>query len=241
MGQRHKRACIFALGGLVLLCLACEALRRVIGPAAFASDYLGTLLPLQHEQQSFLTTSKHNKKGDDGLICPNCNCSETGSYLVSPYVGPQPHVKFLQSPQATKRDFAQYLSHHLFVQARNDPVPVPDASRIALTNRFISCPDSLLSFSFSKLKLNLPTAYAFTRTSGHGRLGASDKRIRYLTRHAETIKEYYRLVEKEGYSDGKKAKDRQFLWMIIEDDDHINPEIASWLATSEIRELGICE
>lgn len=241
MGYRHQRACIAALAALTVILVACEALRRGSSASGFENDNLGArlrdLLPLRHEQQqSLLSSSKHGGKRDDGRICPTCNCSQTGSYLVSPYNSLLPHIKFLQSPQATKRDFAQYLSHHLFVLARNDPVPVPNASRIALTDKFITCPDSLLSFSFAKLKLNLPTAYAFTRTSGHGRLGATHKRIRYLTRHADTIKEYYQLVEKEGYADGKTAKDRQFLWVVIEDDDHINPDIADWLAATQIRE-----
>ncbi|KAK9899152.1 glycosyltransferase family 43 protein [Cystobasidium minutum MCA 4210] len=244
MGQRHKRARIFALATIAFLCLACEVFRRAVGSPDFAASYLGPrfseLLPLQHERQSFLTDSKkHGKNRNDGTICPTCNCSQPGSYLLSPYIGQQPHLKLLHSPQATKRDYARYLSHHLFVQARNDPVPVPDASRIALSDRFNSCPDALLSFSFSKLKPNLPTAYAFTRTSSHGRLGALDKRLRYFARHADTIKEYYQLVEKEGYADGKSAKDRQFLWMVIEDDDHINPDLAKWLEASEIPYLYV--
>lgn len=234
MGQRHLRAGLLALAGFTVLLLTSEALRRG-ATSALQTAYIGSA---RHEQHSFLSSSspRHKQNDNDGRICPTCNCSEIGSYLISPFNGQLPSIDYLNSPQATKRDFAQFMSHHLFVQGRADPIPVPDTSRIALSNRFITCPDELLSFSFAQLQLHLPTAYAFTRTSGHGRLGASEKRIRYLTRHADTFKEYYELVEREGYGDGKTAKDRQFLWIVIEDDDHINPEIAQWLASSDIRE-----
>lgn len=238
MGHRHQRAAIIALAGITALLLATEALRRgVAGSNAYIPSTLSELNPLRHGQYRFLpvSSSRETTRRDDGRICPTCNCSETGSYLLSPWNGQLPTLDYLNSPHATKHDFAQYLSHHLFVQSQADPVPVPETSRIGLLNKFLACPDSLFSFSFTRIKLRLPTAYAFTRTSGHGRLGASDKRIRYLARHADTIKEYYRLVETEGYRDGTAAKDRQLLWIVIEDDDHINPEIAKWLIASEIR------
>lgn len=242
MGLRHQRVGLILLAGITVFLLGSEAFRRsVAGPAdGYVSSNLSDLLPSRLRQHSFLSSSKsleYGAKLEDGQVCPTCNCEETASYLLSPWSGQLPTLDLLNSPQATKRDFAHYLSHNLFVQSQTDPIPVPDISRLEPYKKFSSCPDTLFSFSFKALKLHLPTAYAFTRTSRHGRLGAPEKRIRYLSRHAGTIKEFYELVRKEGYHDGVPAKDRQMLWLIIEDDDHINPEIAQWLLSSSIRTL----
>lgn len=241
MRLSYPRAGLLALAGLAIILLAAESLRRCVDVSSGSSpSSLFDLLPgppgHQYKFLSSASSAQHSLSKDDGRICPTCDCLQTGSYLLSPWNQQIPTLDYLNSPQATKCDFARYLSHNLFVQSQIDPVPVPAASRLDLYNKFSSCPDTLFSFSFKRLKLHLPTAYAFTRTSRHGRLGAPEKRIRYLTRHAETIKEYYKLVETEGYLDGVPANDRQLLWLIIEDDDHINPEIARWLINSEIRE-----
>lgn len=244
MVLRHQRIGLLVLAGVTLFLLGSEAFRRSAAGSSdsyTASSSLSDLLPGRLRQHSFLSSSssslKHGSTVEEGLICPTCKCDETGSYLLAPWTGQLPTLVLLNSPQAQKQDFAHYLFHNLFVRSQSDPVPVPDASRLDLYKKFTSCPDTLYSFSFNGLKLHLPTAYAFTRTSRHGRLGAPEKRIRYLTRHADTIKEFYQLVGKEGYHDGVPAKDRQLLWLIIEDDDHINPEIAQWLLASSIRAL----
>jgi hypothetical protein len=231
MGPRYYKLGILAFSIGAVLLLATEVLHE-------DTSVYTTL----NTHKSHIFGSIAGQSVDDATsqsLCPTCICSSLGSYLASTWISEPPTLNFLKSHKATERDFAKYLSHHVFLRSQSDPVAMPEQARTSLLNKYITCPDSLFSFSFKRLKLNLPTAYAFTRTSGHGRLGASEKRIRYLSRHADTIKEYYKLVEMEGYQDGVRASDRQLLWLVIEDDDHINPDIARWLLSSGIRELNL--
>lgn len=232
MPPHLQRFALLAVSTVMVLLLVTEAIRREsIEPHA---GLVPSFMSLRRHQL-FLGPGSGSAHNPDGKVCPTCNCSEIGSFSSSPWAGNLPTLEHLWSRHATKADFARYLSHHILLSAQAEPLPVPDTSRMSLLQNFITCPDKLFSFSFDGLRMGLPTSYIFTRTGGKGRLGAAEKRLRYFRRHADTIREFHELAEKEGYYDGAKGEDKQLLWLIIEDDDHISPEIAQWLSTTGLR------
>ncbi|KAK9898578.1 glycosyltransferase family 43 protein [Cystobasidium minutum MCA 4210] len=159
-------------------------------------------------------------------ICPECDCTIPGYYSLSPrFSSPLPSLDEARKPGATKRTIKRYLlseiSHYLWM----NPVFLPPTALAPLFQSFFTCPDNLIRLNFKGLEYGKPTTYMYTRTGDGGRLKANERRLRYFQRHIDTLKEYNRIVELEGFFDGAKAKDRQLIWILIEDNDHLNEDL----------------
>lgn len=217
-----------ALAALVLLILAIALiLQDGVKPNL---DVLRRWQPAPVEQAVFQTQAQRK-------ICPSCNCSDFGSYALSSKHGNLPSLDRIYSGKSTPSEMAQYLATNIYMRSQADPTPMGDDIRAQMLSHFLTCPDKLFSYSFDGIQLRRPTSYIFTRVGGGDRLGTTQLRLKYLQRHADTMKEYNSMVEKEGFMDGLAAKDRQLLWIVVEDDEGIDTKTAKWLANSGIRKL----
>ena len=169
-------------------------------------------------------------------ICPECNCTISGSFLLSPqWSQPIPTYEKVRSPRASKAAIKRYLINEISNYLWLHPHFLPEKALAPLFSQYFTCPDRLFSLNIDGLQCDKPTLYMYTRTGDGGRLKANEKRMKYFKRHAETITEYNALVEAEGFRDGLKAKDRQLIWIIIEDGDQINGTLDEIMRISGIR------
>lgn len=173
---------------------------------------------------------------DTWRICPECSAQRVGGYLSSDHARlKKPSAKRLRSGRATKAELASFLLQDI-VLASNLELPLLDwdlykpetqfmqpEARTKLFHNYLTDPDSLLSFSFAGLRPSLPTLYMFTRTADHGRLSGTT-RYKYMRRHVETVKAYQELVREEGYAEASqwRGKDRQLLWIVVEDESELD-------------------
>lgn len=170
-------------------------------------------------------------------ICPECDCSVPGYYSLSPrFSTPLPTLAETRKASATKRTIKRYLlseiSHYMWMH----PVFTPPTALAPLFQSFFTCPDNLIRLNFNGLEYGKPTTYMYTRTGDGGRLKANERRLRYFQRHIDTLIEYNRIVELEGFFDGAKAQDRQLIWILIEDGEHLNEDLNSLLSSTGLRE-----
>ena len=173
-------------------------------------------------------------------LCPECKCDKAGSYAESSsFTVPIPTLEKLRSLVKTSRSFndrslLRYLLHHIQLQSTLDGLYVPDeAISWLLTNHF-TCPDNLIAFNFDGLKLDKPTSYIYTRTGPGGKLAKWEDRGRYMKRHVGVIKDYQDLVSAKGFWDGVKGDDRQLLWLVVEDEANLEPQMEVLLRDSGI-------
>lgn len=103
-----------------------------------------------------------------------------------------------------------------------------------LVNYFTN-PDSLLAYSFKGLRLDTPTLYMYTRTGPGGKLANVEKRIKYFSRHVDTVRAYDDLIAEKGFLDGALPQDRQLIWIVVEDNAQIDSELAAYLKNTSIR------
>lgn len=135
---------------------------------------------------------------------------------------------------STVGQLGRYLAHQIMFSAALEDLLVPDDSREQLVKGYLSCPDSVLRYSFASLRWGSPTAYIFSRGSNTGRIFGR-YRFPYLKRHIGIFKEYSALVQQKGYPDGTDGASKQLLWIFIEDDLTIDPAIANMLDQSGLR------
>jgi hypothetical protein len=100
---------------------------------------------------------------------------------------------------------------------------------------YFTHPDSLLAYSVEGLRLDVPTLYMYTRSGPGGKLADPKLRIEYFSRHVDTVREFDELVAKRGYHDGVTATDRQLIWIVVEDNAQIEPQLAEYLKNTSIR------
>ena len=198
------------------------------------------------------STSKQAEE-DSWRICPECSQSRPGGYMASEHARlKRPTEKELRSGKATKAEVASFILQDI-VLASNLEIPKLDwtpafpetaflqpEQRTKLFHNYMTDPDSLLSFSFSGLRPDLPTLYMFTRTADHGRLSGTT-RYKYMQRHVAAVKAYQELVEREGYTEASqfRGKDRQLLWIVVEDETRLDDGLLQVLKESEIPYLYI--
>ena len=177
-------------------------------------------------------------------ICPECNCSMPGSFSLSPRFSSValPTLQEARHPRAAKRTIKRYLSSETQQFLWLHPELLPETATSRLFTSWLTCPDNLISLNFQGLAHGKPTLYMYTRTGDGGRLKATERRLKYFLRHEETVKQYWDLVREGGYSDPVavaqrlQPEDRQLIWILIEDGDHINPTLDTQMRSSGIRE-----
>lgn len=96
---------------------------------------------------------------------------------------------------------------------------------------------STMQWNLTNTKLGIPTAYIFTKTSWRGRTGPA--REGYFRRHMLTMRNHLLEMTNDGWpesphNEGRKRPDRQIVWIIVEDDEVLQDDIAELLADSEI-------
>ena len=110
-----------------------------------------------------------------------------------------------------------------------------DSAQNAMLNSFLAAPDMLLSYNFTGLSLDKPTAYIYTRTGG--KKLDNGRRLAYFQMHHDTIHAFQDKVAREGYADGTRAEDRQLLYIVVRDDSEIDAEVDAFFRARSIREL----
>lgn len=170
-------------------------------------------------------------------ICPECNCSVPGSYYLSPrFVAPIPSIADARRSSATKRTIKRHLLSEISLYLWINPVYLPPTALAPLYSTYFGCPDRLIRLNFDGLQHDKPTTYMYTRTGDGGRLKANERRLRYFQRHIDTLYAYNDLVAAEGFPDGAKAEERQLIWIVIEDGDHLNEDLNHLLNSTGLRE-----
>lgn len=176
-----------------------------------------------------------------GPLCPSCNASAVpGQYAVMPdfSIVPVPSAFEARSNRATHASTARYLLHNIVLREVVDKVWLSDKTATALYTTYFTQPDALLSYNFRGLRLDVPTAYMYTRTGPGGKLTDVATRKRYFQRHIDSINEFGPLVKDKGYIDGAQHRDRQLLWIIVEDAAKLDPKLAAFLQESKLREYS---
>lgn len=203
---------------------------------------------------TFTSFPKRKQEGEDSWkICPECNSTRYGGYVSSEHARiAKPSEKRLRSGRASKAELATFMLQDILL-ASNLEIPLlpwdryhPDSmwmqpqARNKLFHNYLTDPDSILSFSFAGLRPSLPTLYMFTRTANHGRL-SGEARYRYMRRHIETLKAYNELVAKEGYHaiSAWRGAQRQLLWIVAEDAEKLDDNLAAVLKESGLPYLYI--
>lgn len=177
-------------------------------------------------------------------LCPDCDCTTPGAYANSPaFFTPVPTLEALRK-QISKNEgtnwnspgMLRYLLHKIQLHSVLEGLFLTDeAVAWLLTNQF-TCPDMLISYNFTGLAMDKPTSYIYTRTGPGGKLAKWTDRAMYMERHVGVIHEYEKLVKEEGFLDGAKDKDRQLLWLVVEDESQMEPGMEELLRASGIRE-----
>lgn len=95
----------------------------------------------------------------------------------------------------------------------------------------------VLSWDLSRLDAGKPTTYMFTKTYGGGKVG--DDRSAYMQRHINTMHTFDAKIANASawdgkYEDGTPAAGRQLIWIIVEDGESIDQEVAATLAEGQI-------
>ncbi|KAK9899153.1 glycosyltransferase family 43 protein [Cystobasidium minutum MCA 4210] len=173
----------------------------------------------------------------DSLICPSCNDTVkevTGSFAVAEDFSKVPlatrdEVRSSRSSVASKK---RYLLHHIVLQSVLERTWMNFESTTAMFSRYFTAPDNLLTLSLEGLELDKPTTYMYTRTGPGGKLHDIRNRVHHLSRHGETLQHFQELVETEGYFDGQPKASRQIIWIVIEDNAQIDPNVAAYLEST---------
>jgi hypothetical protein len=189
-----------------------------------------------------LSDLEEEEQEDQGPVklCRECQCDVPGSYAASKAFSlPVPSIDELRSIITKKRTFntpalLRYLLRTLLLQTTLDGIFLSDNAISQLLANHFTCPDVLISYNFEGLELDKPTSYIFTRTGAGGKLPEWKDRGRYLGRQAKTINKFLDLVHYKGYADGAKADDRQLIWLVVEDDSKMEPQLELLLRDSGI-------
>lgn len=180
---------------------------------------------------------------ESGTICTTCNASSPGDFASSPYFTGAPLLEraeartvFAQPGQAGgKALLRRFLVHHIPFAAAVSKAWMRDSAQNAMLNSFLAAPDMLLSYNFTGLSLDKPTAYIYTRTGG--KKLDNGRRLAYFQMHHDTIHAFQDKIAREGYADGTQAKDRQLLYIVVRDDSEIDTEVDAFFRARSIREL----
>ena len=184
--------------------------------------------------RSFSSTSKGSS---DQQLCPNCNSSVPGSYLESlsfTRVALPTGVQ-VRRIESSSPSVARYLLHHIVIEPVMHKIWLKWETCGKLLTTYFTSPDLLLAYSFAGLELDAPTLFMYTRSGPGGKLADTAKRISYFSRHADAVKEYKELIEKEGYLDDLQPSHRQLIWIVVEDNAQINMQLTEYMRNTSIR------
>jgi hypothetical protein len=203
-------------------------------------EYLSVPLNLLGKSDEVWSLSP-SAKVTPGLLCSDCQDvrQSSNAYALSEDFTSTPlrGRDDIRHPYTNAASIKRYLLHHIVLDAVLEKTWMNIESTNAMLVNYFSKPDNLLAYSFSGLKIDLPTTYMYTRTGPGGKLADITKRIRYLSRHSKTLADFQELVEQEGYIDGTPKSARQIIWVVIEDDAQIDPSVTHFLETSGQREF----
>lgn len=177
---------------------------------------------------------------DETGICSDCNATISGDFATSASFSNIPlldraaaRAVFMQPGQnAGKALLKRYLIHHVPLAATVSGIWINSTQQSPLLSNYLSAPDNLLSYNLEGLRLDLPTAYIYTRTGGT-RFG-NKRRLEYLQMHHDTIHTFEEKVKTDGYMDGVRFEDRQLLHIVVRDESTIDPEIEDFFRSRSI-------
>lgn len=99
---------------------------------------------------------------------------------------------------------------------------------------------SIMAWNLAPLSLNVSTLYMFTKTGPGSSSKTGPLRVRYFERHIRTVHEHLRILSEHGGYDSstnhlwESGAKRQMVWIIVEDNFSIDPDIALALRSSSI-------
>lgn len=171
-------------------------------------------------------------------MCPECNTTQPGSYLASASFSKVdiPTRSEARRSKPESPSVARYLLHHIVIEPVMHKIWLSWETAGKLLVNYFTHPDSLLAYSFKGLQLDTPTLYMYTRTGPGGKLANVEKRIKYFSRHVEAVRAYDELIAEKGFLDGVSQRNRQLIWIVVEDNAQIDNELASYLKNTSIRE-----
>lgn len=166
-------------------------------------------------------------------LCRSCNCSEPDSYagrgLSSSHLA--------QRPLSIESAVASVVEQHILLHGWYEPVFTYNQTLLDLYKQYLTCPDRSLALNLPSLRLDLPTMYLYTRTGPSSKLG--NGRELYMRLHAKNIKQHLDIVARDGYHDGVKGSARQVVWLVVEDNSFIDPNVDDLLYESGLSKLGL--
>lgn len=178
-------------------------------------------------------------------ICAGCNHSNPGGFVMSPSFSAIPLLDreaarslFQHSrQQAGGALLKRFLVQNIPLAATFSKAWMSSEQQNIMLNSYLTAPDQLLSYSFVGLQLDRPTAYLYTRTRGGEPYSAAQ--LAYFQAHHDTIKQHMVNVERDGYTDGSKADERQLLYIIVRDDSRLDSKVESFFKQRNIRECAL--
>lgn len=159
-------------------------------------------------------------------LCNICDCTTTPPSLPSSLFKPRRSMERSDLPTLVRNAILDVQCRQVYSTRNNAFVTVRDIVRD---------PSSALHWDLSRLEPHKPTSYLFTKTYPGSKTGA--ERAKYLDRHARTVHKFWSKMDKTWkgkYEDGTPARDRQIVWIIVEDDSNIDPKVAATLAEADI-------
>lgn len=177
---------------------------------------------------------------DSPRICPDCNTSIPGSYLASPSFSTVniPTRNEVRRSKPNSPIVARYLLHHIVIEPVMHKIWLTWETAGKLLVNYFTHPDTLLAYNFNGLRQDTPTLYMYTRTGPGGKLADTTKRIKYFSRHVDAVRGYNELIAERGFLDETPTKDRQLIWIVVEDNAQIDLQLADYLKNTSIRKSG---
>ena len=177
-------------------------------------------------------------------ICPSCNASIRGDFAESPSFFTVPLLEHdamravfvLPGQTAGRAILKRFLIHHIPLAASISGAWLSASAQNVMLNSYFAAPDALLSYNFDGLRLDVPTAYVYTRTGG--KKLDSERRLAFFQMHHDTIRAFQDKIEREGYHNGARAQDRQLLYIIVRDESQIDPELDAFFRKAGLRALS---
>lgn len=193
--------------------------------------------PLDHDEDKRAEGSaihaEDSAEEQDGegpfVICPQCDETDMNGYarlgLASSIQGDTMNARLVR-----------HLERELLLKSWQEPVFMSNDSALGLYRNYLSRPDEMLSLSVNNLTIEKPTMYIYTRTGPSSKAGQKG-RYRGLADHGKSLWRHIRYTRERGFQDGTLASERQILWIVIEDNSRIDPQLTEVLQQSGIGKL----
>lgn len=165
-------------------------------------------------------------------LCDICDCSSPGAPSL-------PASSFKLRKDVKRSDLPDLVRHAILdIQCRH---VYSTRNKAFVTLRdMIREPSAVMAWDLSKIDLGKPTSYMFTKTAPVSKVASL--RAQYLERHVKTMHLFDEKMANSAdaggwaghYEDGADAASRQTLWILAEDNNVIDQNVAAMLAEGDV-------